>query len=309
VALMALVVGLMSPSLAAAADACGRDCLRKSLDAYLAAVFKHDPTAAPLAAGHRATENARDVAVGEGFWKTFSAYGDVQRRYFDPVTGNAAYFGHLKETGKDTIVSVRVRVAAGRITEAEWTTAREGNFGMFEPAGLSAHPPLPDAPLPQAERSSRFTLISIANGYFQGLQDHDGEWIPHYDTCERVENGVRVTFRPRRAGPPGGAAPATPVSSAPAAPATTAGAPTCVAGFEMFRNSIAEATMRRFPLVDEEAGVVMGATIFRRPAGSTTRRNLLTEYFYVRNGRLNGIWAAMYYLDPAAPFSSGWENR
>ena len=80
----------------------------------------------------------------------------------------------------------------------------------------------------------------------------------------------------------------------------------CVAGFEGFKNSIAEATLRRFPLVDEEAGVVMGATLFRRPPTNQMRRNLLTEYFYVVDGKLAHITAAMFYIDPAAPHSNGW---
>ena len=29
---------------------------------------------------------------GEGLWKSASALGKVQRRYLDPVTGQAAYF-------------------------------------------------------------------------------------------------------------------------------------------------------------------------------------------------------------------------
>ena len=308
-----LLLAVATSALAAdvpAAPVCGRSCLRSFLDRYLDAVFRHDPSAAPLTATHRATENAADVPVGEAFWKLMTGYGDVQRRYFDTQTGNAAYFGHLKEGDKTDIVSVRIRISGDRIAEAEWTVAREGGFGMFESAGLARNPPPADQPLPKGQRSSRFIMISLANGYFQSLQDHDGSWVPHDEKCERVENGVKVTFRPM----PGNAA----LSSAVAGAGVSAAAPTaaqeqlsgnCMDNFAMFKGAIAEAALRRFPLVDEAAGVVLGATVFRRPAANSNRRNLLTEYFHTRNGRLYGVWAAMHYLEPSAPWSSGWENR
>ena len=313
---------------------CDRDCLKEYLDSYLEAVFANDPGAAALAPEHRATENAVDFGPGEGPWQDTTGYGDVQRRYADPETGQAAFYGYLREGETDNIVSVRIRVEDHVITEAEWTIARDGQFGLMDAAGLAVNPPPAEEILPTAERTSRFMMVAIANGYFQALQDHDGEYIPHFDTCERVENGVKVTHRPLSeplGGPPpaddsedGASTVSDETNPGDGAPMPTDeetsgnGAPSladeeisgdCVAGFEIFRDGIAEAIMRRFPLVDEVAGVVFGATIFRRPEGNTNRRNLLTEYFYVREGRLAGIWAAMYYLDPEAPWSSGWENR
>jgi len=50
----------------------------------------------------------------------------------------------------------------------------------------------------------------------------------------------------------------------------------------------------------------MGATIFHRPPESTLRRNLLTEYFFERKGKIAAIYAAMFYLAPEAPDSPGW---
>ena len=241
-----------------------------------------------------------------------TGFGDVQRRYLDPETGQAAYYGYLREGDQTDIVSVRIRVQEQLITEAEWTIARDGQFGLINVAGLAVDPPPPEASIPMSDRASRFTMVALANGYFQALQDHDGEYIPHFDTCERVENGVKVTHRdlsvPLMGPAPEEESDAAGDDEAPSlADEEISG--DCVAGFEIFRDSIAEATMRRFPLVDEVAGVVMGATVFRRPEGNTNRRNLLTEYFYVRDGRLDGIWAAMYYLDPEAPWTSGWENK
>jgi hypothetical protein len=83
----------------------------------------------------------------------------------------------------------------------------------------------------------------------------------------------------------------------------------CAADMETVAANITQAAHRRFPLVDEEAGVVMGTTIFHRPPGSTIKRNLLTEFFVGRNEKIESIYAAMFYLDPSAPDSPGWAVR
>ena len=291
----------------AAAGSCGRACLRGVLDQYLAAVFRHDPQAAPLAADARTTQNAVMLAAGQGIWRTASGYGPVQRRFFDPRSGQAAYFGLLMEGSEPAIVSLRIKVAHAKITEAEWTIARKSAGGMFSSDGLTALPPPADTPLPAAERTPRAQMIAAANAYFQGLQLHDGSAVPHIAGCERVENGFRVTNRamPARAA---AAAPAAQPAAGNAVPsrAQEVLAGDCVANFQMFAHSILTTTHRRFPLVDEQAGVVMGTTLFHRPPESTMKRNLLTEYFFVRDGKIAAIYAAMYYLDPGAPDSSGW---
>ena len=84
---LASLVVLIATNASAASAGCDRACLRRTLDTYLDAVLKHDPSRAPLDAGFRYTENAGVVAPGEGLWKTASALGKVQRRYVDPAGG------------------------------------------------------------------------------------------------------------------------------------------------------------------------------------------------------------------------------
>jgi len=159
------------------------------LASALAAVFKHDPAAAPLASGQRATEDAVDTPDGQGFWKAFNGYGSLQRRYFDPIYESAAYYGTLKQESREVIVSVRIRVSDRKVSEAEWTIATQGpgGHGDANPAGAIDNPP-PSGSLPRSRRQSRFTMISLANDYFQALQDHDGSWVPPDPGCNRVEN-------------------------------------------------------------------------------------------------------------------------
>src|SRR5690606_40966171 len=119
------IVGL-ALALAASTDAfaqadCDRECLRTMLDRYLDAVIANDPDAAPLVVGFRQTENAINVRPGSGgVWESVTGLGDVQRRYFDPVSGQAGYYGTVEEGDRTAIVTVRVRVENRELTEAEW---------------------------------------------------------------------------------------------------------------------------------------------------------------------------------------------
>src|SRR4051794_20270629 len=90
---------------AQAQGACDRACLRTMLDQYLNAVVAHDPGKAPMILGFRQTENAINVRPGQGVWKTITALGRVQRRFIDPVTGQAGYYGIVKEGDEEAIVT------------------------------------------------------------------------------------------------------------------------------------------------------------------------------------------------------------
>ena len=151
-------------------------------------------------------------------WKTMTGLGKLQRRYLDPVSGQAGYFGIVEEGGTSAIVTVRVKVEGRRITEAEWLIARKGDPGLngpaqpgqpagnfFDPDNLSANPP-PDKPLAKEARSSREAMVAATNSYFDGITTHDGAIIMAYPGCTRVENGATVTGRAGGQGARGGAA-------------------------------------------------------------------------------------------------------
>jgi hypothetical protein len=171
---------LSVPSNIFAAADCDRACLKTTLDQYLNAVIKHDPAAAPLFARFRQTENAVVVKPGMGVWKTVTALGKVQRRYFDAVTGQAGYFGLLDENGTPAISTLRLKVEDRKITEAEWVISRKSDVGLnggannqFDPETLIANPP-PERTLARDARMSREAMLAATNSYFDGLSSHDG---------------------------------------------------------------------------------------------------------------------------------------
>jgi hypothetical protein len=286
----------------ALAAPCDRACLKSTLDQYLSAVVSHDRAAAPLALGFRQTENAVVARPGAGLWKSMTAVGKLDRRYFDTTTGQAAYFGTIEEAAGPAIVTLRLKVEDRRITEAEWIVSRKGDPGLgplgggqadaayHDPDYLLAHPPAQRV-VAGAARHTRGELVAIANSYFDGLSAHDGTTILAHPGCVRIENGTLTTQRPIPAG----------------------GQTDCTGEGAMA--NIYAVTARRYPVVDEEAGAVLALALFQRKPGVDMRRNLLGEWFFVDAGRIRTIYAAMYY--PAAdamvpnwpPFDGNWPPK
>ena len=310
---MMMAVGTASAS---AQEACDRACLRTMLDQYLNAVIKHDPAAAPLVVGFRQTENAINVRPGNGVWKSVTALGAVQRRYLDPVSGQAAYYGTMEESGGTAIVTVRVRVEGRRLTEAEWYLARADDPGLngprqpgrppanlHNPDYLSKNPP-PDRVVPVNQRSDRATLVRIVNSYFDAITSHDNSVAMTHPGCGRVENGSPAPagrFLPPNASanPPAGQA-------APPANANN----DCVSGLANFNLSMVVA--RRIPVVDEEAQVALGYAVFIRRPGSPTPRNVFSEWFVIDEAKIRTIYTAMFYPSPELavpnwpPYDGNW---
>jgi len=58
---------------------------------------------------------------------------------------------------------------------------------------------------------------------------------------------------------------------------------------------------RRYPVVDEEAGVVLAMAVFIRRPGSPTPRNTFSEWFYIDENKIRSIYTAMFYPSPDQP--------
>lgn len=291
--LTAAVLTVSLPRPAAAQAACDRTCLTKTLDQVLDAMAKHDPKLAPLAMTFRYTENAEVVVPPEGAWKTMSGLGPVQRRYVDAVSGQAVYFGHFEEEKVQNIASLRIKVVDGKVTEGELVIGRKADV-TFDAAGLTAVPP-PTGPLPKEKRSSRQAMLAAARSYFDGIHHWDSARVQFHPGCVRIENGQTMTGRPI-------------ANPAPGQPAVG----DCANNLGVFKATIAGVVARRFPVVDEEAGVVFGMAVFNRPPGAKRQdgspypRNLLTEVFAIENDKIRGIWAAMHYMTPDVRNAPNW---
>jgi hypothetical protein len=256
--------------------------------------------------------------------------GKVQRKYFDPVSGQAGYYGTVMEGAETAIVTVRLRVENKMLTEAEWYIARANDPGLsgprqpdrppanlHNPEYLEQNPP-PQRVVPVAERADREALMRIVDSYFDGITSHDRTVVLAHDGCGRAENGSPApggAFLPPpvRANPP----PPAPVPAAPPAPGAAApgaqpgvGSRDCLAGLENFNLSMVAA--RRIPLVDEEAQVVLAMGVFIRRPGSPTPRNVASWWFVIDEAKIRVTYTAMFYPPPGLavpnwpPYDGNW---
>jgi len=244
---------------------CDRACLENLVDQYLAAVVAHTPSSLPVSADVTYTENDQRLDVGDGFWNTATGRGNYSHYFADPVTQQAAWMGTMREGRGLLLMALRLRVQLGRITEIETSFFRAGGGGPNNIAAMDemgAPESLWLEPIPPGRRSSRAQLIEIANAYFEGVERNDGlGFYPFTDDCHRIENGAPTTNVPdSRPISPGG---------------FNYMGSGCREQLESgYLGIVTNVHQRRFPLVDEERGVVWAYTIF--DMGGTVRSITLT---------------------------------
>jgi hypothetical protein len=221
-------------------DAVNRITLYAVLDSYLAALAAKNPARVEWAKGARNSENNVMIPVGEGLWGTLSELGSYQLRFADVTTGEVGYFGTVHEPLEESAFTLRLRVdASGKVAEAETIVVRQSDSGIkFENPRYWDKPILHSLP---AKPSSRSEMIKLSDGYFSTLQLNDGTLhTKFHPDCDRVENGVQTTHNPE---------------FAKIVPVSALG---CEEQFKMGNYRYDDRLRaRRFPLVDEERGLVL----------------------------------------------------
>jgi hypothetical protein len=231
---------------------CNRACLENLIDQYLTAVVAHDPKRMPFSADVKYTENYQPLDIGDGFWKTVQSRGKYTHIFADPEAGQVASMGTMIEADQPLLMSLRLRIELGRITEVESLYYRAGGGGPNNIAEMD-RPRVPEEmwfkTIPPAQRMSRQELIAVADGYFTGLQKNDGKGIngtgtyPFTNDCNRIENGSLTASAPRRP------------NLAP--DAIDAFAMDCMTQFKLGYYFVVQSIHgRRYPVVDQERGVV-----------------------------------------------------
>lgn len=221
-----------------------RDSLYAALDAYRDALRRRDPSAVRWAPRVYNTENNVALMVGDGLWGTIVDFGTYDLRFADPETGQVGWFGTVKEPLEESAITLRLGVdAEGRIEEVETLVVRQSDSGLrFENQRFQDKPILNEI-VPPERRVPRERMISIANGYFDTLQLNDGTlFTKFHPDCNRVENGVQTTNNPE---------------FSKIVPVAGLG---CEAQFRLGHYRYDDRLRgRRFPLVDEERGLVLAA--------------------------------------------------
>ena len=294
------------------AAACDRACLIAFMDEFRAALLAHDPTRLSLASRARYTENTITLPIGKGLWATANSFGNFKQYFADPTSRQVAFIGVVKENDIPAILAVRLKVENRRISEIEAIVPRETQ-GAARLEATGGPLPLWDEVLSPSERRSREQLTTITNSYFEAILHSNGRLAPFDKNCRRAENGFysvlnpdptlawdpKSSFRPYKLG--------------------------CEeqlnTGIWSYIRNIRE---RRFPIVDEERGLVVAFVVFDHPgtvpyfeAPGYGRVNnppeflkpnsmSILEAFKIKNGLILQVAAEGGFL----PFGigSGWET-
>lgn len=306
-----LAVALSASSIAGAkanpAPRCDRVCLSDTLGAFLAALAKHDPGALKVAPAARITENGAPSALGKGIWQT-AGLANLHLVATDPKSGQIAALAVQTEGNRQSILFVRLSAPLGVITEIETAVVRPGEGQMSRPdtwaQGLS---PL-SATVPEGERTSRDDVKRAMNAYLDALTSSGTAGFvapPLWDDAQRIENGIQTTGRSFDGRPPKTLAQQLHDGMMPSGlPAPSL-----------------RVTDRRDSLVDEERGlgVTIGLMNLDLPPGmpdmpglhavsKQNRKQILIEFFKVRQSKIQTIEALMYDLDDPAYQTTGWTS-
>ena len=183
--------------------------------------------------------------------------------------------------GRPSVFGLRLLQAAGRTTQAELIIAHSGEASLFPTATPIERHAVFSEIVPAGSRTPPDRMVALANAYFDGIEVDSGANVPVTDDCNRIENGVQTTNTER-------------------SPNTKCNT------LEPF-DYITEVRERRFPVVDEERGVVVGLVAFYIPGGDyervvdgmktmrhyDPRALFLFEGFKIENGKVRLIEATM----------------
>ena len=210
------------------------------LDRFLAALNARDPHSLDWADGANHSENNVMLEIGDGVWGTIDRLGDYQLRFADVKTRQVGYFGTVIEPIEESAFTLRLGLnEAGQIAECEMLIVRQSDSGIkFENCRYWDKPILHREP---EARVAREEMVRLSNGYFDTLQRNDGTiHTKFHPDCNRVENGVQTTRNP---------------DFAKIVPVSALG---CEEQFRMGNYRYDDdLRARRFPLVDEERGLVL----------------------------------------------------
>ena len=288
VALAAFAAGA-TPALAQ--TPCDRACLTAVIDGYFAALIANNPGALRQASGARITENGAEKKLADTFWdgaaETVFRFDIVNTTRGD--TGTQTVIRNAD--GSKTMHMLRLKVQRGAITEIETIKANQGEADrLWDPDRLTEVSPDLKLSIREAERDSYYGLIAVAEAYWRAFQTNgtpDYHPAPLLPDARRFENGLQTTGVVR-----------------------DGVYQSAQRGFDEGRFLNRNIWDRRYPVVDEERGIVLSIVRFGIKGGATSQSTvtsndrLVAEFFAVKRGQIQEIQAVLFNLPDAQP--TGW---
>ena len=286
-----VLVGAFFSSTSYAQQACDRACLTKVIDGYFAALVANDPTKLPQAGKARITENGAEKKLAQTFWDSAA---EVVYRWdiVNTKRGDTGTEVVIKNAdGSKTMHMLRLKVQNSAITEIETIKANQGDADrLWGPDTLTAVSPAFQLSIREPERDSYYDLIAAADSYWRAFQTNG---TPNYHRARllpdsrRFENGVQTTGVVR-----------------------DGQFQTTQSGFDNGRFLGRNLWDRRYPVVDEERGIVLSIVRFGIKAGAksqsvaTANDRLVAEFFAIKAGYIQEIQAVLFNLPDEKP--TGW---
>lgn len=286
---------------------CDRACLSSFITTYVEALVAHDPSRLPLAPSARFTENGAEIPLGEGLWTGVSEAGKYRFDYLDTTSSQAASHISFIENGKAGLMSLRLRIVGGRITEIETVI----NRGARNAANMAPTEDLWNVPAPAASRLTRAQLALRAEDYLAAVAASDGPRAGFDEqSCVRLENGgvMAMTKNDKPNAPLPSTTTTDPWLKVVASTIGMGCSSQLDTGIYKFITSYNNA---RFPVIDVERQIVFGQWNFRRrgnvkgmtwngqyvPFMESTQfpnENLLGQAFKFRNGKITRVQGVFF---------------
>ena len=282
-----------------AAPAAERARLIEVMDQYLDALVARRPQDLRLAPHLRNTENTRALPIGTGLWRTIRGRRPQGHYFVDTGRGEIEFWGAVTEHEADSLFGVRLRVERRTIAEIETIVVRGHGGDFFNPDVVCENNEGFHRVLPPEERGARDALVAIVDGYFDAIELSDSSRLPVEGDCRRLVNGTLDSVMDASELGTGDAHRALSVAEQ------------MDAGHYAYIEALRD---RRYPIVDEERGIVITHLLFDHP-GDLPRTDgnvvfpipntmMVFEVFKIRGGVLEEVWA----IGGALPYGidSGW---
>ena len=275
---------------ASAQGTCDRACLTGFLDAWFKGLVNNSASGVPVAKDVKITQNGQITTLTGTFWES-AAIVPYRWDIANPRLGDTAAEAVINNAdGTMTMLAVRLKVKGGTITEIETIKTNKGEAdGLWGPEVLLQRGVSPNLQLSirEAERDSYYRLIAAAESYWRAFQTngtpdyHPADLLP--DTL-RFENGLQTTGLVRNG-----------------VYASAAG------GFDAGRFLGRNLWDRRYPVVDEERGIVLSLVRFglkdgqKSQAAATANSRIVAEFFTVKRGMIQEVQAVLFNVPDSLP--------
>lgn len=287
----------------------GREYLKSFVDKYIGALEKQDFSELPISDVYKYSENCELIRLGEGII-TYPVKETVRLEIYDVKTGQAAVQSVLDSGEKLIMFFLRLKIRNDKITEIE-TLINPGEKGVpipFNPANITEISDYWKRSIRPAERDSRFKLMDVADGYWRAMEtEGTADYVRPaiLPDTERYENGMHTTneVMPDFSEIFGASAPL----FVPAYPFPDNSPHTALADFDhgTWRGTSVED--RRYPVIDEERGIIVSLARFGSQKEDMSRNPdagpapYVAEFFAVTRGWIREVHVVIAGVKPSVP--------